>query len=113
VVRRHGAQYRRRHGLATDPVFARRERRRRFEGRLLLLVSAIGAATVAVACAAALGIMIGDLAEDFRHSIIDSVFDDRESGPTFWGPGTPAYLWILGTFGLLGSAALANWSIRA
>jgi hypothetical protein len=98
---------------ATDPVVARRERIRRFEGRPALLVSAIGAAALAVACAAALGIMIGDLAEDIRHSVIDSVFDDRESGPTFWGLGTPAYLWILGTFGLLGSTALANWSIRA
>lgn len=97
----------------TDPVVARRERRRRFEGRPAALLSAIGAATLAAACAVALGIMIGDLAEDIRHSIIDSVFDDRESGPTFWGLGTPAYLWILGTFGLLGSTALANWSIRA
>lgn len=97
----------------TDPVVARRERRRRFEGRPAALLTAIGAATLAAACAVALGIMIGDLAEDMRHSIIDSVFDDRESGPTFWGLGTPAYLWILGTFGLLGSTALANWSIRA
>lgn len=98
---------------ATDPAVARRERIRRFEGRPAPLVSAIGAAALAVACAVALGIMIGDLAEDIRHSVIDSVFDDRESGPTFWGLGTPAYLWILGTFGLLGSTALANWSIRA
>lgn len=97
----------------TDPVVARRERRRRFEGRPALLVSAIGAAALAVVCAAALGIMIADLAEDIRHSIIDSVFDERESGPTFWGLGTPAYLWILGTFGLLGSTALTRWSIRA
>lgn len=97
----------------TDPVVARRERRRRFEGRPLLLVSAIVAAAVAVACAVALGVAVGELAEDFRHSIIDSVFDDRESEPTFWGAGTPAYLWMLGTFGLLGSTALANWSVRA
>lgn len=97
----------------TDPVAARREQLRRFEGRPAVLVSGMGAAALAVSCAAALGIMIGDLAEDIRHSVIDSVFDDRESGPTFWGLGTPAYLWILGTFGLLGSTALANWSIRA
>lgn len=74
----------------TDPVVARRERRRRFEGRPAALLTAIGASALAVACAAALGIMIGDLAEDMRHSVIDSVFDDRESGPTFWGLGTPA-----------------------
>jgi hypothetical protein len=97
----------------TDPVVARRERRRRFEGRPALRVSAIGAAALAVVCAAALGVAVGELAEDFRHSVIDSVFDDRESGPTFWGAGTLAYLWMLGTFGLLASTALANWSVRA
>jgi len=96
-----------------DPVVERRERRRRREGRPALLVAIIAAIVVAVACAVALGIMIGATAEDIRHSIIDSVFDERELGPTFWGPGTPGYLWILGTFGLLGSAAAASWSIDA
>lgn len=95
----------------TDEAVARRERRRRLEGRPALLVATVAATAVAIACAVALGIMIGATAEDIRHSVIDSVFDDRESGPTFWGAGTPAYLWILGTFGLLGSAAAASWSI--
>lgn len=96
-----------------DPVVERRERRLRREGRPALLALAVVAVAVAAACAVALGIMIGATAEDIRHSIIDSIFDERESGPTFWGPGTPAYLWILGTFGLLGSAATASWSIDA
>ena len=96
-----------------DPVVAQRERRRRREGRPALLALAVVAAVVAAGCAVALGIMIGATVEDLRHSIIDSVFDDRESEPTLWGPATPAVLWILGTFGLLGSAATASWSIDA
>lgn len=96
-----------------DPIIERRERQRRLEGKPGLLAVIVVAIVLAVACAVALGIMIGATAEDIRHSIIDSVFDDRETGPTFWGPGTQAFLWILGTFGLLGSAAAASWSIDA
>ncbi|WP_022892636.1 hypothetical protein [Agromyces subbeticus] len=96
-----------------DPVAERRERRRRLEGRPALLALIIVAVVVATGCAVALGIMIGATAEDIRHSIIDSVFDDRESGPVFWRPATPAVLWILATFGLLGSAASASWAIDA
>ena len=96
-----------------DPVVERRERRRRWEGRPALLALIVVAVIVAVGCAVALGIMIGATVEDIRHSIIDSVFDERESEPMFWGPATPAILWILGTFGLLGSAATASWSIDA
>lgn len=96
-----------------DPVVERRERRRRLEGRPALLALIIVAVVVATGCAVALGIMIGATAEDIRHSIIDSVFDERESGPVFWGPATPGVLWILATFGLLGSAASASWAIDA
>lgn len=97
-----------------DPVVERRrERWRRHEGRPAVLALTVVAAIVAVGCAVALGIMIGVTAEDIRHSIIDSVFDERESEPAFWGPATPAILWILGTFGVLGSAATASWSIDA
>ncbi|RXZ47469.1 hypothetical protein ESP57_12995 [Agromyces fucosus] len=96
-----------------DPVVARRERRRRLEGRPAVLALIVVAVVVAMGCAVALGIMIGATVEDIRHSIIDSVFDERESEPTFWGPATTAILWILGTFGLLGSAAAASWSLDA
>jgi hypothetical protein len=81
--------------------------------RPALLALIVVAVIVAVGCAVALGIMIGATVEDLRHSIIDSVFDERESEPMLWGPATPAVLWILGTFGLLGSAATASWSIDA
>jgi hypothetical protein len=96
-----------------DPVVERRERRRRREGRPALLALIIVAVIVAVGCAVAIGIMIGATVEDIRHSIIDSIFDDRQSEPMFWGPATSGILWVLGTFGLLGSAATASWAIDA
>ncbi|KRC61158.1 hypothetical protein ASE14_09525 [Agromyces sp. Root81] len=89
----------------------KRERRRRLEGRPIVLVAAVAACLATAVCAVALGIMIGATAEDIRHSIIDSVFDDRDGGPVFWGVATPAYLWIMGTFGLLASGAGASWLI--
>jgi hypothetical protein len=91
----------------------KRERRRRLDRRPAVLVAAVVACLATAACAIALGIMVGATAEDIRHSIIDSVFDDRDGGPVFWGVATPAYLWIMGTFGLLASAATASWLIDA
>lgn len=76
-----------------------------------MLAAAVVSCVAAVACAVALGIMIGATAEDIRHSIIDSIFDDRDGNPVFWGVGTPAYLWVIGTFGLLGFAATGSWLI--
>ncbi|WP_426247351.1 hypothetical protein [Nocardioides sp. LHG3406-4] len=44
-----------------------------------------------------------------RHILVDSVFDDRERMPTYWGAATIGLLWMIGTFGLLVSGPVTWW----
>ncbi|MFG3342457.1 hypothetical protein [Glycomyces sp. NPDC048151] len=96
-----------------DSASARRAklRQRAGDGRFLAWVIAVAAAMTA--CSVLLGLAIATTADMLRHSVIDSVFDDRESIPTFWGVGTLGYLWSLGMIGTLVGSIVASWLIDA
>ncbi|MDN3243377.1 hypothetical protein [Glycomyces tritici] len=92
-----------------DPAAVRRAKRRQRAGDRRFLAWAVVVATVMTGCAVLLGLAIGATADMLRHSIIDSVFDDRLPFPTFWGGGTLGYLWTLGTAGTLFGSIAASW----
>ncbi|MGY6653491.1 hypothetical protein ACXIZN_15090 [Amycolatopsis sp. TRM77291] len=84
-----------------DPAKARHDRLERWRGDRRLLVGAILASVVTLACGFLAGHGFGALFEQFRTMVIDSIFDDR-------GDGEPPYGPIWGTFGLLGCLAAGN-----
>jgi len=96
-----------------DPVALRRKNRYERAGRRGFLVAAVGGAVVMAVAAFLLGLAVGWLAGDFRHMLINSVFDDRERMPTYWGPATLGLLWSVGIFGVMVSALVTLWLIDA
>jgi hypothetical protein len=96
-----------------DPVSARRATRLRRAGARRFLAAATACAAAAAVCAFLLGLGIGEMANMLRHSVIDSVFDDRDPMPTFWGIGTIGYLWMLGPVGTIAGSAAAAWLLDA
>jgi hypothetical protein len=96
----------------TDPAAERAKRRER-AGDRRFLAAAIVTAAFMTACAVLLGLAIATTADMLRHYSIDSVFDDREPFPTFWGVGTIGYLWTLGTAGILIGSRGAGWYFDA
>jgi hypothetical protein len=91
-----------------DPAAVRRAKQERYVGRPGVLAGAIVFAVLLVACAGVLGVGIGVIANFLRHSVIDSVFDDREVFPTFWGPATAGIVLGVGIIGLGVAAAFAS-----
>ncbi|GAA2139816.1 hypothetical protein [Glycomyces algeriensis] len=92
-----------------DPADVQRAKRRQREGDRRFLAWAIAAAMLMTGCAALFGLAVATTANMLRHSIIDSVFDERLPFPTFWGPGTLGYLWSIGMIGtLIGSIAASS-----
>lgn len=96
-----------------DPVAARRATRLRRAGDRRFLAAATACAAVVAVCAFLLGLGIAEIANMLRHSMIDSVFDDRTPMPTFWGIGTIGYLWALGPIGTIAGSAAAAWLLDA
>lgn len=94
----------------TDPVAVRRAKRQRQAGRPALLAGAILGAVAQAACAFVLGLGIGALVEVLRHSVTDSVFDDRVPYPTYWGPATMGILLAVGSIGLVIAAGI-TWKL--
>jgi hypothetical protein len=92
-----------------DPAEVQRAKRRQREGDPRFLAWAIAVAAVMTGCAAMFGLAIAATADMMRHSIIDSVFDDRLPLPMFWGPGTLGYLWSVGMIGTLAGSIVASW----
>ncbi|MEU5155252.1 hypothetical protein [Glycomyces sp. NPDC021274] len=92
-----------------DPVAAQRAKRLQRTGDRRFLAWAIAVAAIMTGCAALCGLAVAATADMLRHSIIDSVFDDRLPFPTFWGMGTLGYLWSLGMIGTFTSAKVASW----
>ncbi|OXM50515.1 hypothetical protein [Amycolatopsis alba] len=84
-----------------DPERARYDRVERLRGDRRLLVGAILASVVALACGFVTGHGFGELLGQLRTMAIDSVFDDR-------GDGEPPYGPVWGTFGLLGALAAGS-----
>jgi len=97
----------------TDPAAQRREHQRRRAGDPRFLAAAIACAAAMTAFAFLVGLAIAVTADLLRHSIIDSIFDERLGFQTFWGIGTLGYLWTLGTFGLIAGGASAAWLLDA
>jgi hypothetical protein len=95
-----------------DPAAVRRAKQERYVGRPGVLVGAVVFAVLQVACAGVLGVGIGVMADFVRHSIIDSVFDDREVFPSFWGPATMVILLVVGTFGLMAAAVVSSMMMQ-
>lgn len=91
-----------------DPAAVRRAKQERYVGRPGVLAGAIIFAVLQVVCAGVLGVGIGMIADFVRHSIIDSVFDDRDVFPTFWGPATVGIVLSVGIIGLGVAAALSS-----
>ncbi|MFC9253416.1 hypothetical protein [Amycolatopsis thailandensis] len=84
-----------------DPERARHDRVERLRGDRRLLVGAILASVVSLACGFMAGHGFGDLLEQLRTMAIDSVFDDR-------GDAEPPYGPVWGTFGFLGCLAAGS-----
>ncbi|MFC3450518.1 hypothetical protein [Amycolatopsis speibonae] len=84
-----------------DPERARHDRIERLRGDRRLLVGAILASAVALACGFLAGHGFGELFEQFRTMAIDSIFDDR-------GDAEPPYGPVWGTFGFLGCLAATS-----
>lgn len=91
-----------------DPTAAKRAKRMQRAGDPRFLAWAIAVASVMTGCAAMVGLAIASTADMLRHSIIDSIFDDRLPFPTFWGAGTLGYLWSLGMIGTLVGSIVAS-----
>ncbi|EMD24746.1 hypothetical protein [Amycolatopsis azurea] len=90
-----------------DPERARHDRLERLRGDRRLLVAAVLASMVTLACGFVAGHGFGELLEQFRTMAIDSVFDDRGDGEPPYGPvwGTFGFLGCLAAGGLAGAAA--------
>ncbi|MDX6282984.1 MAG: hypothetical protein QOH03_4055 [Kribbellaceae bacterium] len=95
-----------------DPAAVRRAKQERYVGRPGVLAWAIAFAALQVACAALLGIGISAMANFIRHSIIDSVFDDRDVFPSFWGPATMGTVLMVGIVGTVAAAAVSSMFIQ-
>lgn len=91
-----------------DPAAQRRAKQQRYVGQPGVLAAAVVFAVLQVACAAVLGVGISVMAGFIRHSIIDSVFDDRDVFPDFWGPATMGIVLTVGIVGTLVSAAVSS-----
>ncbi|MEV6413188.1 hypothetical protein [Kribbella sp. NPDC051718] len=95
-----------------DPAAERRAKQQRYVGQPGMLVAAVVFAVVQVGCAAVLGLGIGAMADFIRHSIIDSVFDDRDVFPDFWGPATMGIALTVGIIGTIAAAGLSSMFLQ-
>jgi hypothetical protein len=92
----------------TDPAAVRRQRQQRYTGNPSILAAAIAGATLKVVCGFVLGLAIGASVDLLRHSIIDSVFDDRLAYPTYWRPATFGILFVIGAIGLAAASTVSS-----